>query len=52
MMPIAVAVLAAAQVKPGHTDGFAGALAMGIAGGVLPAMRASRLSPAAAMRAL
>ncbi|MGI8612148.1 MAG: SLC13 family permease [Sphingomicrobium sp.] len=31
MMPIALAVLAAAQVKPGHTDGFAGALAMGIA---------------------
>ena len=31
MMPIAVAVLIAAQIKPGHTDGFAGALAMGIA---------------------
>jgi sodium-dependent dicarboxylate transporter 2/3/5 len=31
MMPIAVAVLAGAQVKPGHTEGFAGALAMGIA---------------------
>jgi sodium-dependent dicarboxylate transporter 2/3/5 len=31
MIPIAVAVLKAAQVKPGHTDGFAGALAMGIA---------------------
>ena len=31
MMPIALAVLVAAQVKPGHTDGFAGALAMGIA---------------------
>jgi sodium-dependent dicarboxylate transporter 2/3/5 len=31
MMPIAVAVLAAARVEPGHTDGFSGALAMGIA---------------------
>ena len=31
MMPIAVAVLTAASVKPGHTEGFAGALAMGIA---------------------
>ena len=31
MMPIGLAVLRAAQVKPGHTDGFAGALAMGIA---------------------
>ncbi|HEY0625702.1 MAG TPA: DASS family sodium-coupled anion symporter [Allosphingosinicella sp.] len=31
MMPIAVAVLRAAQTKDGHTDGFAGALAMGIA---------------------
>ncbi|MBA2466855.1 MAG: DASS family sodium-coupled anion symporter [Sphingomonas sp.] len=31
MMPIALAVLAAARVKPGDTDGFAGALAMGIA---------------------
>ncbi len=31
MMPIAVAVLAAARIEPGHTDGFAGALAMGIA---------------------
>src|SRR3712207_916531 len=31
MMPIAVAVLVAAQIKPGHTEGFAGALAMGIA---------------------
>ena len=31
MMPIGMAVLAGAQVKPGHTDGFAGALAMGIA---------------------
>src|SRR5918997_89235 len=31
MMPIAVAVLAAAKVEPGHTEGFAGALAMGIA---------------------
>jgi sodium-dependent dicarboxylate transporter 2/3/5 len=31
MMPIAVAVLKAAKVEPGHTDGFAGALAMGIA---------------------
>src|SRR3990170_2089990 len=31
MMPIAVAVLVAADVKPGHTEGFAGALAMGIA---------------------
>jgi sodium-dependent dicarboxylate transporter 2/3/5 len=31
MMPIAVAVLKAAKVQPGNTDGFAGALAMGIA---------------------
>src|SRR5215216_918145 len=31
MMPIAVAVLKAAKVEPGHTDGFPGALAMGIA---------------------
>jgi sodium-dependent dicarboxylate transporter 2/3/5 len=31
MMPIAVAVLIAARVEPGHTDGFSGALAMGIA---------------------
>ena len=31
MIPIAVAVLKAAQVPEGHTDGFAGALAMGIA---------------------
>jgi sodium-dependent dicarboxylate transporter 2/3/5 len=31
MMPIAVAVLKAAKVEEGHTDGFAGALAMGIA---------------------
>jgi sodium-dependent dicarboxylate transporter 2/3/5 len=31
MMPIAVAVLAAARVEAGHTDGFSGALAMGIA---------------------
>jgi sodium-dependent dicarboxylate transporter 2/3/5 len=31
MMPIAVAVLHAATVEPGDTDGFAGALAMGIA---------------------
>jgi len=31
MIPIAVAVLKAAKVEPGHTDGFAGALAMGIA---------------------
>lgn len=31
MMPIAVAVLRAARIEPGHTDGFAGALAMGIA---------------------
>ena len=31
MIPIAVAVLGAAQVRPGHTDGFAGALVMGIA---------------------
>jgi sodium-dependent dicarboxylate transporter 2/3/5 len=31
MMPIAVAVLVAAEIKPGHTEGFAGALAMGIA---------------------
>lgn len=31
MMPIALAVLVAARVPTGHTDGFAGALAMGIA---------------------
>ncbi|HWH22882.1 MAG TPA: DASS family sodium-coupled anion symporter, partial [Allosphingosinicella sp.] len=31
MMPIAVAVLRAAGTQEGHTDGFAGALAMGIA---------------------
>jgi sodium-dependent dicarboxylate transporter 2/3/5 len=31
MIPIAVAVLKAAQVPEGHTDGFSGALAMGIA---------------------
>ncbi|HEX8525946.1 SLC13 family permease [Allosphingosinicella sp.] len=31
MMPIALAVLVAAKVEPGHTDGFAGALAMGVA---------------------
>lgn len=31
MMPIAVAVLKAAQVEDGRTEGFAGALAMGIA---------------------
>jgi sodium-dependent dicarboxylate transporter 2/3/5 len=31
MIPIAVAVLHAAKIEPGHTDGFAGALAMGIA---------------------
>jgi sodium-dependent dicarboxylate transporter 2/3/5 len=31
MMPIGLAVLRAAKVAPGHTDGFAGALAMGIA---------------------
>ena len=31
MMPIAVAVLRAARIEAGHTDGFAGALAMGIA---------------------
>ncbi|MBA3676620.1 MAG: DASS family sodium-coupled anion symporter [Sphingosinicella sp.] len=31
MMPIAVAVLRAAQIKEGDTDGFPGALAMGIA---------------------
>jgi len=31
MMPIAVAVLKAARVEPGNTDGFPGALAMGIA---------------------
>jgi sodium-dependent dicarboxylate transporter 2/3/5 len=31
MIPIAVAMLKAAKVEPGHTDGFAGALAMGIA---------------------
>jgi solute carrier family 13 (sodium-dependent dicarboxylate transporter), member 2/3/5 len=31
MIPIAVAVLKAAQVPDGHTEGFAGALAMGIA---------------------
>lgn len=31
MMPIAVAVLAAARIESGNTEGFAGALAMGIA---------------------
>jgi sodium-dependent dicarboxylate transporter 2/3/5 len=31
MMPIAVAVLHAASIKEGHTEGFAGALVMGIA---------------------
>jgi solute carrier family 13 (sodium-dependent dicarboxylate transporter), member 2/3/5 len=31
MIPIAVAMLGAAGIRPGHTDGFAGALAMGIA---------------------
>ena len=31
MMPIALAVLVAAKVEPGHTEGFAGALSMGIA---------------------
>ncbi|MGZ8353978.1 MAG: SLC13 family permease, partial [Allosphingosinicella sp.] len=31
MMPIGLAVLRAAKVEPGQTDGFAGALAMGIA---------------------
>jgi sodium-dependent dicarboxylate transporter 2/3/5 len=31
MMPIAVAVLKAAKIEPGQTDGFPGALAMGIA---------------------
>ena len=31
MMPIAVAVLHAARIEAGHTDGFAGALVMGIA---------------------
>ncbi|HEY5721046.1 MAG TPA: DASS family sodium-coupled anion symporter [Allosphingosinicella sp.] len=31
MMPIGLAVLHAARVEPGHTDGFSGALAMGIA---------------------
>jgi sodium-dependent dicarboxylate transporter 2/3/5 len=31
MMPIALAVLGAARVAPGHSEGFAGALAMGIA---------------------
>lgn len=31
MMPIGVAVLVAAKVKPGETNGFPGALAMGIA---------------------
>ena len=31
MIPIAVAVLKAAQIGEGHTEGFAGALAMGIA---------------------
>jgi sodium-dependent dicarboxylate transporter 2/3/5 len=31
MMPIALAVLHAARIAPGETDGFAGALAMGIA---------------------
>ena len=33
-------------------EGIAFATAMGVAGGMLPAMRASRLSPASAMRAL
>jgi sodium-dependent dicarboxylate transporter 2/3/5 len=31
MMPMALAVLSAARVPDGHTDGFSGALAMGIA---------------------
>nr|WP_295372786.1 DASS family sodium-coupled anion symporter [uncultured Sphingosinicella sp.] len=31
MMPIAVAVLKGARIEPEHTDGFAGALAIGIA---------------------
>lgn len=31
MMPIALAVLRAARIEPGHTEGFAGALAMGVA---------------------
>ena len=31
MMPIAIAVIRVARIEPGHTDGFAGALAMGIA---------------------
>ena len=31
MMPIALAVLHSARIAPGHTDGFAGALVMGIA---------------------
>jgi sodium-dependent dicarboxylate transporter 2/3/5 len=31
MIPIGLAVLRAAKVEPGHTQGFAGALAMGIA---------------------
>ncbi|HVM38664.1 MAG TPA: DASS family sodium-coupled anion symporter [Sphingomicrobium sp.] len=31
MIPIAIAVLKAAEVREGHTEGFAGALAMGIA---------------------
>jgi sodium-dependent dicarboxylate transporter 2/3/5 len=31
MMPIGLAVLRAARIEPGHTQGFAGALAMGIA---------------------
>ncbi len=31
MMPIALAVLHAARIEAGHTDGFAGALVMGIA---------------------
>lgn len=31
MMPMAVALLSAARIKPGHTEGFAGALVMGIA---------------------
>jgi sodium-dependent dicarboxylate transporter 2/3/5 len=31
MIPIAVAVLHAAKIEPGHTDGFSGALVMGIA---------------------
>ena len=31
MMPIAIALLVAARIEAGHSDGFAGALAMGIA---------------------